>query len=69
MKKAYIFLAEGFEEVEAMTPVDLLRRAGVEVTMDLCGAECVRRSGTDRGKESQHLSGNGRGTCGSKCFL
>lgn len=33
MKKIGIFLADGFEEIEGLTVVDILRRAGVEAQM------------------------------------
>ena len=32
MKKVLLFLADGFEEIEALATVDVLRRAGVQVT-------------------------------------
>jgi len=31
MAKVYVFMADGFEDVEALIPVDVLRRGGVEV--------------------------------------
>ena len=31
MKKVIVFLADGFEEMEAMGTVDVLRRGGIEV--------------------------------------
>ena len=40
----YVFLAEGFELVEAMAPVDLLRRAGVEVKLVGVGGQVVAAS-------------------------
>lgn len=33
MKKSFVFMAEGFEEIEALTIVDMLRRASMPVCM------------------------------------
>lgn len=33
MRKVFIFLADGFEEIEGLTVVDLLRRANIDITM------------------------------------
>lgn len=45
MQKVYVFLAEGFEEIEGLTVVDILRRAGIETVMVSIGTNrCVRGS-------------------------
>lgn len=45
MAKVYEFLANGFEEVEALAPVDILRRGGVEVkTVSITGSPLVESS-------------------------
>lgn len=33
MKRSYIFLATGFEEIEALATADVLRRAGMDITL------------------------------------
>lgn len=48
MKKVILFFANGTEEIEALTAVDILRRAGAEVTLAgvggtaLCGSHGIR---------------------------
>lgn len=42
MKTSYVFLADGFEEIEAMAPVDVMRRAGMNVvTVSITDSQTV----------------------------
>ncbi len=72
----YVFFADGFEEVEALTPVDLLRRAGIKVTTVGIGTTAPRGGNgvavmtdtsdelflPDNTLEAIVLPGGGRGT-------
>ena len=42
MSKAFVFLADGFEEIEAISPVDILRRGGIDtLTVSVTGRSIV----------------------------
>ena len=45
MANVYEFLANGFEEIEGLAPVDILRRGGVDIkTVSITGSEFVETS-------------------------
>ena len=52
-KKVLVILADGFEEVEALSPVDVLRRSGAAVTVAALGYEAGTRS--VRGAHDVHV--------------
>lgn len=43
MSHALVFIADGFEEIEALTSVDLLRRGGVDVKTVSVGGGNLRK--------------------------
>lgn len=61
-KSALIVMPEGVEEIEAVTPIDLLRRAGVEVTVASLSPEprVTGRTGIMIGTDTDLASAAGR---------
>ena len=55
MKRLLLFLAEGFEEIEALTVVDVLRRADVQVDMCTLSEEYVNGAHDIIVKSDLHL--------------
>ncbi|OQA56282.1 MAG: Chaperone protein YajL [Candidatus Omnitrophica bacterium ADurb.Bin277] len=53
-KTAVVLLAEGFEEIEAIAPVDILRRAGIRVTLAGVSSPMVKSS-RDVGVQSDEM--------------
>ena len=41
MQKVFLFIADGFEEVEAVTPFDYLRRCGADLTLVGVGGKAI----------------------------
>ncbi|MEL3910813.1 MAG: DJ-1/PfpI family protein [Treponema sp.] len=44
MKKVFLFISDGFEEVEAITPLDYLRRCGAETVVVGIGGKAIKSS-------------------------
>ena len=63
MKDVKVFLADGFEEIEALTPVDILRRAGCDVkcvsvnkTKTVVGAHGIKVEADITAEEAERLA-------------
>ena len=41
MAKVYQFMADGFEDIEALAPVDILRRGGLDVKTVSCQVQPI----------------------------
>lgn len=64
MKKVYVLLAEGFEILEAMAPIDIMRRAGIKVvtlsinkTLEVNSAQGVMVKADELFKDYKDASG------------
>ena len=68
MKKALMLFAEGFETVEALMVVDLLRRGGVEVSMASIDENEMVTSAQGIGVQMDMVMGEGRSAYLRCCY-